>query len=392
MASIKPLDEVLDLAVASGRVAGVVAMVAAADRVLYRHAAGQREICRPGVMSIDTVFWVASMTKVITTVAALQLVERGLLQLDSPLVPLVPALREAAVLEGFDSQGQPRLRAPKRPITLRHLLAHTAGFGYDMWSEALRRYADRVEMPPLTACRRELLRAPLLFDPGDRWQYGINHEWVGQAVEAAAGRPLDEVLEQDVFVPLDMRSTGFELRPPLRARLAAMHCRAADGGLQTLPLELPYPPEVFLGGAGLYSTAPDFVTFMQVLLNDGCHRGRPFLRSRTVRSMLSNQIGAHEIPAMRSTAPALTTDLEFFPDAAPKWGFGVMINTQDVPGGRRAGSAGWAGLGNTYFWIDARSGIAAVILMQLLPFGDRLALQVCRDFEQSLYAALAALK
>ncbi|WP_206918383.1 serine hydrolase domain-containing protein [Alicyclobacillus suci] len=338
------IDRLLEETVEKGDVPGVVAIAGTADGVTYHGAFGHRAVDNRVPMTTDTVFWIASMTKAVTSVAAMQLVEQGRLQLDEPIGRVLPELTTVKVLEGFSESGEPRYRTPKRPITLRHLLTHTAGFTYDMWNADMMRYMERAQIPNIIECKNITLSTPLVFDPGDRWEYGINIDWVGKAVEVVSGRSLQDYLKENVFTPLRMEDTGFRIPDGARSRLAAMHQRGEDGTLTRIDFEVPQDPEFFMGGAGLYSTGTDYLKFTQMLLHEGMANGTRILQSETVQMMRRNHIGSLNVRPMKSAIAAVTNDAEFFPGMEKKWGLGFMINMEDAPTGRRAGSLAWAGL------------------------------------------------
>src|SRR6266849_3326086 len=291
MQTLPQIDQVLRKGIDAGDVPGIVAMAATRDGPVYEGAFGKRALPEGPAMTADSVFWIASMTKAITTTAAMQLVERGKLALDSPISPVLPELKSPKVLEGFDPSGEPRLRAAKRPITLRHLVTHTAGFGYDIWSPDLLRYKEKKGIPSITTCENLALTTPLTFDPGEKWDYGINIDWVGKAVEAVSGKRLEAYLRDRILAPLGMTDTGFVLRADQRARLAAMHARGPDGTLQAIPFELPQEPEFFMGGGGLHGTARDYLRFLNMILGGGTLDGVEILKRETVREMAQNNIG-----------------------------------------------------------------------------------------------------
>jgi methyl acetate hydrolase len=389
MRSTASIDEVLKSATDRGDVPGVVAMAANRDGTLYEGAFGRRALPDGAAMTADTVFWIASMTKAITSAAAMQLVEQGKLVLDQPIADILPELAQPQVLEGFDETGEPRLRPARRAITLRHLITHTSGFVYDMWNPEMGRYMERKGIPGIITCRNAALDLPLVFDPGDAWDYGIGIDWVGKAVERVSGQQLGRYFADHLFGPIGMTDTGFRLTPEHRSRLARMHARSADGALAPIDFEIPQDPEFQMGGGGLYGTAADYLAFERVLLNDGRVNGQQVLQPETVAFMRQNAIGDLNVQRVVTAMPALSHDAEFFPGMIKKWSPGFMISTEPVPGGRSANSLAWAGLGNTYFWIDPRQGVAAIILMQLLPFADPKALSVLDSFEKAFYAALA---
>jgi methyl acetate hydrolase len=389
MASLPQVDRVLREAVERGDVPGVVAVAATRDGPIYEGAFGRCGLPDGAAMTADTVFWIASMTKAITSTAAMQLVEEGRLALDRPIADVLPELAAPQVLEGFDAAGEPRLRPARRPITLRHLITHTAGFVYDIWNPDIGRYMEKNGIPGIISCQNAALDLPLVFDPGDRWDYGINIDWVGKAVERASGRQLGDYFAERLFEPLGIKDTGFKLTAERRGRLTAMHVRGPDGSLAQIPFELPQEPEFEMGGGGLYGTAADYLAFAQLFLNEGRAGGRQVLKPETIRLMTQNAIGDLEVQLLKTAVPDYSNDAEFFPGMVKKWGLGFMISTAPVSGGRSAGSLAWAGLGNTYFWIDPARGVAGVILMQLIPFADAESLAVFDGFEKALYAALA---
>ena len=383
------IDAVLRRAVDAGAVPGVVAMGATGKGVFYEGAFGLRDTAQSTAMTPDTVFRIASMTKAMTSVAAMQLVEGGKLTLDGPLPDIDPALSAPQVLEGFDPSGAPRLRPARRPITLRHLLTHTAGFSYEQWNAETVRYVRASGMPGIGTGKRAALHMPLAFDPGERWEYGVNTDWVGLLVEAASGQALDAYLRQHVFDPLGMADTGFTPTPEQWARLAALHQRQADGSLQPQPFETPSTPE-FRGGGGLYSTASDYMAFLQALLHGGAFNGARILRPETTAMLGQNHIGGIEAGVLATTAPGRSADIDFFSGAKLRWGLATMINAEPGPDGRGAGTLTWAGVFNTHYWIDPARRVAGVLMTQTLPFGDAPATGLYQQFERAVYDALAA--
>jgi CubicO group peptidase (beta-lactamase class C family) len=388
MSQYHKADEALRRAADKGEVPGVVAMAGTAEGPIYHGAFGTRALPAGPAMTEDTVFWIASMTKAITSTAAMQQVERGKLALDKPIADVLPELAEKQILDGFEASGQPRLRPAKRPITLRHLITHTAGFAYDIWSPDLIRYQELKGIPGIISCENLALTTPLLFEPGEKWDYGINIDWVGKAVERASGQKLGDYFSENIFGPLGMRDTVFKLRPDQRTRLVGMSARQADGKLDPMPFEIPQEPEFQMGGGGLYGTAADYLAFTRMFLNAGRANGTQVLKADTVRMMGENQMGDLNVRKLVTAVPAYSNDAEFFPGMVKKWGLGFMISTEQVPGGRSAGSLTWAGLANTYFWIDPRKKVAGVILTQLVPFADSRVLDLYGQFERAIYAGL----
>jgi CubicO group peptidase (beta-lactamase class C family) len=388
MPTIASVDRIFSQVVESRAMPGIVAVAATDGATLYEGAFGKRELGKDGPMTLDTVVWIASMTKAITATAAMQLVERGKLSLDKPATEVVSGLVAAKVLEGFDSTGKPRLRAPRRPITLEHLLTHTSGFGYEIWRPEIAQYQTATGTPGITTCTNAALTTPLLFDPGDRWEYGISIDWVGKMVEAISGQKLDRYFQDNIFSPLGMRDTSFKISASQRARLASVHQRDEKGALAPIGFELPQDPEFLMGGGGLYGTARDYLTFTQMIMGGGSLDGAQVLRRETVDLMAQNHIAPLDIPVMKTAAPALSNDVELFPGMRKGWGLSFLINTQPAPTGRAAGGLAWAGLANTYFWIDRTRRVSGVFLSQVLPFWDHTALDLLGKFETEVYRAL----
>jgi methyl acetate hydrolase len=382
LSNTSEIDAILQAAVDAAEVPGVVAMVATEHGVIYRGAFGLRGMNATPKMSTDTVFRIASMIKVLTSVAAMQLVERGKLGLDEPAAKIDPTLGLAQVLAGFDAKGVPQLRPPRKPITLRDLLAHTSGFSYPLWDADLIRYLKLAHGNPA------LPRMPLMFDPEAKWAYGGSLDRVGRLVEIVSATNLDLYFREHILGPLGMKDTGFSVTEAQRGREAHLHVRQADGTLIPQPVEKPKVRKVFSGGGGIYSTAPDYLTLLRALLNRGGFGGKHILRAEQVAAMSANQIGNLEAGILKTTNPNLSNDVDFFPGLRLRWGLGHMINLDPVPDGRKAASLTWAGLYNTYYWIDPASGIAAVIMMQILPFADGRALNLYRRFERGVYRAL----
>ncbi|GAF47238.1 methyl acetate hydrolase AcmB [Rhodococcus wratislaviensis] len=367
------------------RVPGVVAMVTDRDRTVFEGAAGVRSLADREPMTADTVFAIFSTTKAITGTTVLQCVEEGLLDLDAPAREYVPELGDIQVIEGFDAHGDPVLRAPKRDITTRMLLLHTAGFGYDFFDETYNRLGVEHDQPGVITATRASLTTPLLFDPGEKWQYGTNIDWAGQVVEAIRGKRLGDVMAERVFAPLGMHDTSFTLTGSMAVRRATIHQREEDGRLTPLDLVLPQDPEIHMGGHGLYSTVGDYLKFLRMWLNDGDAPGGRVLRADTVQAAVCNGLEGQEVGMLPAVIPALTNDAEFFPGQRKSWAYTFMVNEEDAPTGRPRGSLGWAGLANSYYWIDRRNGIAGYWATQVLPFADAVSFGGYLDFETAAY-------
>jgi len=388
MMQLTNVDQALRQAADAKQVPGVVALATSDKETVYQGAFGKRDLGKPEPMSLDSVFWIASMTKAITATAAMQLVEQGKLALDEPIGKVLPDLAAPQIFEGFDDKGAPKLRPAKRAITLKHLLTHTAGYCYNIWNAQMGKHMEQAGIPGVTTCQNKALTIPLSFEPGERWEYGINIDWVGKAVEAVSGKRLDAYLKDHIFTPLGMASTGFALTADMRARLVGMHARGADGSLTPVPFEMVQEPEFHMGGGGLYGTGPDYIRFIRMLLNGGTLDGNRVLKAETVKLMSQNHIGDINVTPMKTALPDASNDVELYPEQDKKWGLSFLINTKRTAEGRSPGSLAWAGLANTYFWLDPARNVGGVILMQLLPFADKKCLELFGALEHGVYQTL----
>ena len=387
------IDGILDRVVADEpRVPGVVAVACDRERDLYVGAAGVRSTDADVPMSPDTVCAAFSTTKAIAGTVCLQLVEDGRLDLDEPARTYAPAIGELQVIDGFADDGSPKLRPPKRDITTRMLLLHTAGFGYDFFNETYNRLVQEHGQPSVITASHAAINTPLLFDPGERWEYGSNLDWAGQVVEGVTGQRLGEVMRERVLEPLGMTDTAFRLTDEMRSRLAKIHQRADDGSLTPLDLVLPQDAEIDMGGHGLYSTAPDYTKFIRMWLNDGAGPdGEPILTPETVAMAARNGLGELKIKALPGVVPTLSNDAEFFPGMPKSWALTFMLNDEPAPTGRPANSLAWAGLANLYYWIDRQNGIGGFWATQIFPFADPTSVGGYLEFESAVYASLPAL-
>jgi CubicO group peptidase (beta-lactamase class C family) len=229
------------------------------------------------------------------------------------------------------------------------------------------------------------LRLPLVFDPGERWEYGINLDWVGRTVEAVSGQPLEVYFREHIFAPLGMADTAYAISAAQQNRLVGIHQRKPDGSLDPIAPQDPPWREFWSGGGGLYSTGRDYMDFLQMLLQHGRFRGAQLLQPKTVALMGQNQIGEISAGILKTAAPQRSNDVDFFPGNPCRWGLGYMINTNPGPSGRSAGSLTWAGIFNTYYWLDPQKRVAAVFMTQILPFADGPAVRAYGDFEKAIY-------
>jgi methyl acetate hydrolase len=376
------IDELLSGAVVSGALAGAVMVVGDREETLYEGAAGKLPD------GTQTIFRIASMTKALTTVAMLQLVEEGLLGRDSEVASIVPSFGELQVLDGFDGD-TPRLRPPARQATIQQLLTHTSGCGYFFSNAELRRWHELTETPHVLTGLERSLHVPLIADPGTRWEYGISADWAGQVIEAVLGQDLETVFAERICGPLGMTDTTFLPDDAQRMRLPPVKSRWADGSLQDSAMELP-EPEFYSGGGGLVATASDYLRLLRALLRGGELDGARILGTEYVEMMFSDQLHGIPLPElMRSADPELTNDVPKLP-FAQGWGCGLQLILEDIPGMRRAGTGNWAGLLNSYYWIDRTSGVTAALFTQVLPFFDARVVETALGAELAVYAQLGA--
>jgi CubicO group peptidase (beta-lactamase class C family) len=380
------IDKVLQQAVESGAVPHVAAIAADRDGVIYQGAAGPRAVGDSAPVTVDTLFRIMSMTKMPCTVVALQEVEKGTLDLDAPVASYCPEFADVPVLTGFDGD-TPQLRPPASQATVRQLLTHTSGLGYWFWNDLLARWHEVTGIPNVVSGSRACLTAPLVADPGTAFVYGINTDWLGQVLEAVTGVTLDVAVKQGVTGPLGMDHTTFLMNDGQRPNATPVHVRADDGTWKSIGEILNQAPDYWAGGHGMYGPPSDYIKFERALLRGGELDGARILRPATVDAAFTNQIGDLDFPAEIPTAdPASSGPLSVGPGF--KWGYGLLLNTSDRPGMRRAGSGAWAGLCNTHFWVDRSTGICASIYSNFLPFVTPEAFQLYSDFERALYTAL----
>ena len=384
------LDAALRAPVERGDIPMVVGAITDADEAIYSGAFGTRTSGGEEPVGMDSVFNMASMTKPITATAAMQLVEQGRLDLDSPISTWLPDAADLQVLDGFDADGQPILRPPSREMTLRDLMTHSTGMAYTLWNADLRRYADmQGGLPALDYDDPATWNQPLMFDPGTRWEYGIAIDWIGRLVQEVSGQSLGDYMREHILGPLGMDDTGYALTGSMADRRVDNHLRQEDGSLRVDEWNGRPEPVREYGGGGLYGTVPDYLRFIRMILNEGSGNGHRILEPETVAEMSRNQMGDLRVDMLETTDASLSEDAEFFAGLEKSWGMSFMINEKEAPTDRPTGSLAWAGFYNTYFWIDTANGIGGVVMTQLLPFADAKALQTLYDFETAYYEASA---
>ena len=373
------IDALLEQAVTDGTFAGVCALIADRDGVLYEGSAGQADS--------QTIFRNASLTKALATVGALQLVEQGRLELEAPVESILPEFGELQVLEGFDGDS-PRLRAPASKATIRQLMTHTSGCGYSFTNENLHRYFELTGLPNPVMGFKAGLKAPLVRDPGTRWEYGVSVDWLGLVVEAVSGSTLDVYLAEHLFGPLGMHETNFSPTPEQSERMIDISFRGPDGKLVPLPVELPTEAEWAAGGHGSCGTIGDYGRFIRAMLGNGELDGERVLDEETVKLAFSDQLRGVPLPEeMKSADPLMTNDVPVLP-VPQAWGLGFHLVEVDVPGMRSRGTGDWAGLFNCFYWIDRSAGVGGVLMTQVLPFFDAKIIQTLLGLEVATYSHL----
>ena len=375
------IDGLLQAAVAGGAIHGIAALVVDRD--------GVRQFAHAGMSGPDTLYRNASMTKAVATTCALQLLEQGRFGLDTPVAEILPEWGDLKVLEGFDGD-TPILRAPRRAATIEHLMTHTSGSAYTFYSADLMRYAQMHGLPQTLDGRRAALQTPLACDPGERWVYGMSTDWLGLVVEAVSGQSLAEYAREHVYGPLGMDDSGFSLSDAQRERLLPLRARQADGSLAETRLDLPLAPEWDAGGHGSYGSIQDYGRFIRAWLRDGELDGARILTPETVALAFSDHLNGAPLPEiMRSVIPELSHDVPTL-QWPQGWGLGFHLTRVDIPGMRHAGTGDWAGIFNSYYWIDRTAGIGAVLMTQVLPFFDQRVLTTLVQVEAAVYAEIAA--
>lgn len=377
------LKTILKNAVAANDVPFVVAMTGNAKGTTWSGAEGK---CAPGVAATqDTIFRIFSMTKAVGATAAMILIDQGKLSMDTPVEEILPQFADIQLLEGFDGD-TPRMRPPKVKATVRHLATHTSGLTYEFWNANTFKYFETTGHVSVISGLKSALNYPLAFEPGERWDYGVGIDWLGQIVEAVDGRRIDAYCQEEIFAPLGMNDTRFEVNESMNERLAVVKARGEDGEFADFELAPPPNPEFYGMGHALYSSAPNYMRFLRMFLNQGQLEGNRVLSEGAVATMLANQIGSVRVGALKTLAPAITADAEFFPGLEKTHSFGFVRLEEDAPAMRKAGSQGWAGVLNTHYWFDPASDVVGLIMTQSLPFVEPRFLKVYEQFEKAVYA------
>jgi len=374
------LDAILANAVATGAAPALAAIVVSPDEVLYSGAVG---------VEPNTIFRYASCTKALASVAALQLVEQGRISLDDDVAAHLPEFGKVQVLDGF-VDGEPILRTPSRAPLVRELLNHTSGAEYFFTNENIKAFHEATGTPAiLSGEKASITDVPLGRDPGTMWAYGTSVDWLGLLVEQVSGQGLDEYIAEHIAGPLGMTDVTFHPTDEQAARLMPLYARTPEGGLVEIPFELPPAPEWWAGGHGSYGTAAAYGRFMQALLRGGELDGVRILNEDTVELAFTDSLNGVPMPTdgIPTSAPELSNDVPPYP-FAEGWGLGFHLTLEDVPNARRAGTGDWAGLFNLYYFIDRSTGVAAMLLTQVLPFFDWPIVETFMQIEATIYAGL----
>jgi methyl acetate hydrolase len=378
LSSSAAIDDAMHDAVTRKDVAGVVVMAADRRGLIYEGAFGVADIAEARPLKLDSMFRIASMTKAITSTAAMQLVEQGRFAIEDPVEKYLPQFYKAPVFESFDpATGDYKLRPAKTAVTVRHLMTHTSGLGYPFTDPTTRDFKPHAG--------EEYPVGPLVFDPGERWLYSTSTDWLGRLVEKVSGKTLEDYFQEHILVPLGMKDTSYFVPRDKEARLVTVNRRLADGSMVTDAVQPPTRGFTPIGGGGLTSTAADYLRFTRALLNGGELDGARVLSASTVVLMGQNQIGTIGVPAQKTALPLRSDDFSFIADGRDKWGLAYLITTDAIPGKRSAGSLSWGGINNTYYWLDPARGVTGTIMMQFLPFADRKALALYDAFERGVY-------
>jgi methyl acetate hydrolase len=384
------LSALLSEAVSSQRAPFVVGMLATSKGICWTGASNESIA---GVeLNETTVFRIVSMSKAIGATAAALLAERGKLDWDIPAEQVLPAFGDLQVLDSR-LDGSLRTRPARTKATLRQLATHTSGLVYSYWDANIARYLHKTGLPPVASGRRASLRCPLAFDPGARWHYGSGVDWLGLAVEAIDGRSIDKFCRQEIFDPLRMNDTRFELEEDMMDRIPPAFGRTEDNGFCEAPFNVDPPPhpEFYAMGSALYSTPADYMRFLRMLLNGGRLEGIRLLTAESVTSFLSNQIGDLRLQSLQSALPVAVHDLVPPFGVAASHSLGFARTEQDIPGMRSKGSQFWAGVLNTHCWLDPGRDFAGIFMTQLLPLLDPGFMSLFEDFERTAYAHKADL-
>jgi CubicO group peptidase (beta-lactamase class C family) len=373
------ISSALKTATDRGDVPGVAVAVVNKDGVLYNEAFGKSRTLTSTPMAKDTIFNMASMTKPVTSIAIMMLVDEGKLKIDDEVAKYLPKWKDPLVISTFnEADASYQTRPAKRPITIRHLLTHTSGIGYGFSSPTLTKIMAKE--------KKTELDLPLLFDPGESWAYGASTRVLGHLVEAISAQKIDAFLASRILQPLGMHDTGYLVPPEKISRVVAVNARGTDGKFVERPMPTTLPAQV-QGDGGLYGTTTDYGLFLRMLLNRGTLNGKRILSERSVKTIFENHMGSVVVQPQESANQTLSRN---FPVGAGKdrWGLGFQLAAEKQADRRSPGSGTWAGIFNTHFFIDPSKEIGVVVMMQTLPFYDEASMKVYAGVEEAVYKNL----
>lgn len=404
--SQKTITDLINAAVADkNKIPGVsVAIANKNGDILYKHSAGVVGVDSTEKVTNDSIYWLASCTKISGTIAALQAVEKGLISLDSAddLEKFCPELADIPILKEITDEGHVVLVPKENRITLRLLLTHTSGFGYPFWNKNLARYSEIFNINELAGTTKSI-STPLSFEPGTSWEYGIGIDWALIAVSRAEGKSINDLLIQNVFEPAGIKDTTMRPDANIKARLTHLHQRGADGKLETIQQAMrsilnpdPYVAKQAIdsAGAGLFSRPSEYVKLLAILLNDGVagQTGKRILSKESVAEVYKNQIPQWPDFARTTLASAQPEWAHTIPELYPQagnpsqgWGLSWFLNEEAGPTGRKAGSGFWCGIANLFYWVDRETGVTGMLATQILPFGDMEVMTLFGQIEAVVY-------
>lgn len=363
--------------------------------LVYANAFGLKDITdESSVVNLDTTLSFFSCTKSVATTALLQLLEKGLIQsIDDPVEKYVSEIKDIKILEGFDANDLPILKKPKNKPTIRHLLTHTAGFSYSFFSFRYKKLLDLYGYPNIINSTWKDFNTPFIFEPGTKWHYGTNIDWVGKIVQTVTKMSLGEYCRQNIFNLIGAKTLTFQKSEKQAADSVEIHQRNETGDIYPLKNLMPDHVEFEAGGHGLYGTLTDFMKFLEIFLHQGeCpSTGKQILKPKTVKNYSLTNILPKNVfveSTLELSQPDLSHKVNVF-DAYPKelQGWTASFHKVDIesPTGRSKGSVNWCGLANLYYWIDVDKGIIGMFATQLFPFLDKPTLKAFKEFETQAY-------
>jgi CubicO group peptidase (beta-lactamase class C family) len=375
------IDSTLKSFVDSGKVAGVSALIFENNKETYFNSFGFSDVEAQTPFDRNTIVRIYSMTKPVTGVALMQLHEKGLFQLDDPISKYAPEFSDMKVYSGTDASGKLMFEAPHRPITIRDITRHTAGFADQQHPQLGKLVQDAKVMDPqntLVQMAEKLSKLPLSFHPGEKWSYGISVDVQAYLVERISGKPFDQYVKENILDPLKMNETRYVVPAEDQNRFSVLYARGEDGNLQKMDNEFsnfnnkdwPLKP----GGFGLTSTIDDYMKFAQMLVNEGTLDNNTVLKEETVKLMATNHLADSVtdrmwLPSKGSVGFGIDFAVRSTPPQSPEENHGIV------------GEFFWDGAASTLFWVDPKNELTAVLFVQIFPFNRELH----KKFRDALY-------